>query len=356
MMAELRTEPLLTTPCNICGEQSFAVISLAAGQELGWELLGIDPGEEVTAFCRQRGLQVFQGTLAEAPLREKSVDCVTIWNTFDQLPTLASTLAAARRILRPGGLLVVRVPNGEYFRLATTWLRKLPRPADGWLRAALAWNNLLAFPYVYGYSAETLNWLLSRYGFIRAAIYPDTLARRADEQTKTWAMYEERAANSRVPLLPVLPRSCLPTPCDLLLGSTPITVSPYLSSLPGKPHPMSGLLCLHNHKWNEKKTRRMPDSPPCRSTRKDSQPKRHERLESRPLGPVHDRSSFLFSRNRVTHGCPAPPSPFLPCQPPQKPLGVRKRRWSLCPAQNRPRSVPGVAQRSCDRSPARCRA
>jgi SAM-dependent methyltransferase len=166
---------------------------LAAGQEYGWHMVGVDPGAEVSGFCRRRGLPVFQGTLTELPLEESSVDCISIWHTFDQLPNPDPTLTTACRLLRPGGVLAVRVPNGECFRLAVARMHKLPRPLAGWLRAALAWNNLLAFPYLHGYSLRTLDWLLLHYGFTRVAAQPDTLPRLADARTKRWAAQEERA-------------------------------------------------------------------------------------------------------------------------------------------------------------------
>jgi len=171
---------------------SFVGGFLAAGREHDWDMLGIDPGEEVDAFCREKGLRVFRGTLSEAQLEANSVDCVAIWNTFDQLPYPEPTLTAARRVLRPGGILAVRVPNGECFRYATMWMRRSPRPLQGWLRTALAWNNLLAFPYLYGYSVRTLDRLLSQFDLERIVIEPDTLTRLADAQTKTWAAWEER--------------------------------------------------------------------------------------------------------------------------------------------------------------------
>lgn len=170
---------------------SFVGGFLTAGQECGWDMLGIDPGEEVDAFCRGKGLHVFRGTLNDAPLETNSIDCVAIWNTFDQLPLPAPTLTAARRVLRPGGILAVRVPNGDCFRFATTWTRRLPRPVRGWLRAALAWNNLLAFPYLYGYSIRTLDALFARFDLQRVFVQPDTLTRLADAQTKAWAAWEE---------------------------------------------------------------------------------------------------------------------------------------------------------------------
>jgi SAM-dependent methyltransferase len=171
---------------------SFVGGFLAAGQEYGWNMLGVDLGMEVNSFCKIRGLPVFQGTLVELPLEESSVDCIAIWNTFDQFPNPETTLAAACRLLRPGGLLVLRVPNGECFRLAVAWMRKLPRPLAGWLRAALAWNNLLTFPYLQGYSLRTLDGLLLPYGFTRIATQSDTLPRLSDAQTKRWAAQEER--------------------------------------------------------------------------------------------------------------------------------------------------------------------
>ena len=175
---------------------SFVGGFLAAGRQYGWDMLGVDPGKEVDSFCREHELRVFQGTLAEAPIEPGSIDCVAIWNTFDQLPNPAPTLEAAGRVLRPGGVLALRVPNGDCFRFAESWMPRLPRPLRRWLRATVAWNNLLAFPYLHGYSVRTLDWLLFRYGFIRVSIQPDTLVRLSDDYTKTWAVWEERLLKS----------------------------------------------------------------------------------------------------------------------------------------------------------------
>jgi SAM-dependent methyltransferase len=172
---------------------SFVGGFLAAGRECGWRIAGIDPGEEVAAFCEQQGFQVLRETIEEATLPAASAHCVAIWNTFDQIVNPKATLRNVQRLLRPGGILAVRVPNGEGFRRAVDWQRRLPRPFSGVVRAAMAWNNLLAFPYLDGYSERTLDRLLTRYGMRRLAVVPDVLARLADAQTKTWAAWEERA-------------------------------------------------------------------------------------------------------------------------------------------------------------------
>jgi SAM-dependent methyltransferase len=171
---------------------SFVGGFLAAGEEYGWTMLGVDPGKEVNAFCSQRGLQVLTGTLPEMPLEPSSVDCVAIWNTFDQLPDPTPILTAARRALRPGGILAIRVPNGQCFWQLQRLLPMLSPPVAACLRVAMAWNNLITFPYLHGYSSQTLDWMLSRYGLMRISFHPDTLVRLSDEDTKFWAAWEER--------------------------------------------------------------------------------------------------------------------------------------------------------------------
>src|SRR4029077_13201391 len=78
---------------------SFVGGFLAAARERGWDARGIDPGDEVAEFCRAKGLAVLQATAAEAQIEEQSLDCVVIWNTFDQIPDPRPALDAARRWL-----------------------------------------------------------------------------------------------------------------------------------------------------------------------------------------------------------------------------------------------------------------
>jgi SAM-dependent methyltransferase len=173
---------------------SFVGGFLAAAGELGWDAIGIDPGEEVGEFCRHKGLRVYQTAAQDAAIEPDAADCVAIWNTFDQLPDPRPTLRAARRWLRPGGVLVIRVPNGAAFRAAMRWQRALPFDAP--LLAAMAWNNLLGFPYLYGYSMRTLDRLLADFDFARRARQPDTLVQLADDDTVAWAVWEERLLKS----------------------------------------------------------------------------------------------------------------------------------------------------------------
>lgn len=198
---------------------SFVGGFLAAGQEHGWEMLGIDPGEEVSAFCEQKGLHVVRSTLAEVSITKNSADCVAIWNMFDQLPQPKETLTAACQLLRPGGVLVIRIPNGECFRWGIKQIHRAPQRVAEWLRVTLAWNNLLAFPYLYGYSARTLERLFDGYGFTRIAVRPDMLMPLADRRTKPWAVWEERLFKGVHRMVAQL---------ETLLPASSMTIAPWL--------------------------------------------------------------------------------------------------------------------------------
>jgi SAM-dependent methyltransferase len=172
---------------------SFVGGFLAAARELGWDAHGIDPGVEVARFCEAKGLSVLRENASEVVFPACAADCVAIWNTFDQLPDPHPTLRSARRCLKNDGLLVVRVPNGVAFERGVERLRRAGRIGRRVLLTSMAWNNLLSFPYLHGYSVATLDLLVGGYGFAREHVDADVLTRLADGQTTAWGRAEERA-------------------------------------------------------------------------------------------------------------------------------------------------------------------
>jgi hypothetical protein len=130
---------------------------LQAAEEWNWRPLGVDVGVDTTAFIKRNGLRVVRGTLDDCKLHDGSFEAVFVWNCFEQLSQPAQTLVAIRRMLQKHGIVVVRVPNELFYRLQ--------RGRRGLAAKALAYNNLLGFPYLYGYSLETLNRLMANSGF-----------------------------------------------------------------------------------------------------------------------------------------------------------------------------------------------
>jgi SAM-dependent methyltransferase len=86
-----------------CGGGAHA----AALARLGWQAAGVDISTHQVAVARRAGLAAVAGSAAALPLASRSLDAVaTILTTtdFDELPPV---FAEARRVLRPGGRLVV---------------------------------------------------------------------------------------------------------------------------------------------------------------------------------------------------------------------------------------------------------
>lgn len=169
---------------------SYVGAFLTAARELGLAVQGLDVNASVNAFARSRGFAVHDGDLASLA-GEDVFDAIAIWNTFDQVPDPRATLFAAARLLRRGGLIVVRAPSGDFYARKRGLLgsSRGTRRAIG--REMLAQNNLLGFPYRWGFTESSLNKLLDAVGFRVDRIYGDVLVPIADEYTRSWARLEE---------------------------------------------------------------------------------------------------------------------------------------------------------------------
>jgi SAM-dependent methyltransferase len=169
---------------------SYVGAFLAASRESRWSFEGLDINPHVNAFARSLGFAVHDGDL-DTFRPARAFDAVAIWNTFDQLPDPANAVRSARRLLAPGGLLAIRVPNGDCYR---RWRRRLR--SRGVVRTAaialLAQNNLLTFPYRFGFSPASLTRLLLQEGFTVRRVVGDVLVPTADEYTRRAAVLEER--------------------------------------------------------------------------------------------------------------------------------------------------------------------
>jgi SAM-dependent methyltransferase len=163
---------------------SYVGAFLAAARDAGLHATGVDINEPVNRFTRHLGFEVYDGELKAVGRR---FDAIAIWNTFDQLADPRATLHAALDRLQPGGVLALRVPNGAFFR---HWNGRRPRRFSN---ALLAHNNLLTFPYRWGFSSHSLAKLLEAVGFQPRDFVGDVLVPVADEWTRGWARLEEWA-------------------------------------------------------------------------------------------------------------------------------------------------------------------
>lgn len=99
--------------------------------------LGLELNPEAVVKARQRGVDVRQGGLESMP--DASADALSLFQVLEHLPAPRQLLAEAVRVLAPGGVLLVAVPDNDGFvgRAIFEPLNLPPHHPLRWTRAAL---------------------------------------------------------------------------------------------------------------------------------------------------------------------------------------------------------------------------
>jgi SAM-dependent methyltransferase len=93
---------------------------MEAMQSHGWQVEGVELNETAGRTTSARlGVPVFIGPFEEAHYPDASFDAVTMWDVLEHLHDPLASLRELRRIVRPGGVLFVRVPNAASY---VAWL------------------------------------------------------------------------------------------------------------------------------------------------------------------------------------------------------------------------------------------
>ncbi len=91
-----------------CGDGGF----LSIMRDAGWEVAGIEPDPLAAKFAEQaHSIRVIANTLPQAQLADQSVDAVTLSHVIEHAADPIGLLRECRRILRPGGKVIVVTPN-----------------------------------------------------------------------------------------------------------------------------------------------------------------------------------------------------------------------------------------------------
>ena len=125
-------------------------VVLGALAERSFEIHGLEISAEAVRGVDPRAEIRIAASLAEAEYEEKSFDQIIIWHVLEHLSDPVGTLREAHRILRPGGRLIVAVPNAS--SLQARW-------------AGADWFHLDLPRHLYHFPIETLRALLTRSGF-----------------------------------------------------------------------------------------------------------------------------------------------------------------------------------------------
>jgi 2-polyprenyl-3-methyl-5-hydroxy-6-metoxy-1,4-benzoquinol methylase len=126
-------------------------VLLDAFRRHGWSVVGTELSDETAQYARDvLGMPVHVGEFHRLNIPPASVDVVIMWQTFEHMREPNAVLRRAHEVLRPGGWLIVSVPNRE------SWQARV---------AGARWLHLDVPRHLHHYAAATLRRMLERAGF-----------------------------------------------------------------------------------------------------------------------------------------------------------------------------------------------
>jgi SAM-dependent methyltransferase len=125
--------------------------SLAEARDRGWQVAGVELSPSASGYARQQfGLPVFTADLLDAPFATASFDAAIMWHVLEHTHDPSAQIARLFELLRPGGVLGLRVPNIAGF---------------GARVAGRSWNWMCPPAHLWYFSPQTLPRLLAQHGF-----------------------------------------------------------------------------------------------------------------------------------------------------------------------------------------------
>lgn len=90
-----------------CGRGLF----LDEAKKRGWEVYGTELSEETTKICREKGINMYYGSLHENCFDAESFDVITSLEVIEHINTPKNEIKSFKKLLRIGGLVYITTPN-----------------------------------------------------------------------------------------------------------------------------------------------------------------------------------------------------------------------------------------------------
>ena len=123
-----------------------------------WNVFGIEPSPSLSDMARKHfGLNVKTSYLEEAGFEDNFFDIVTMTDVFEHVAEPKKMLLGIRRVLKKGGILFIKVPNGNY-NLLKLWLAKIAKNLQDY-------DIFDSYEHLTHYTQGTLKRILEECGF-----------------------------------------------------------------------------------------------------------------------------------------------------------------------------------------------
>lgn len=143
-----------------CGTGEFLELT----QEFGYESMGVEPSPTASRIAARKN-RVLGGEWPDVRLDRQDFDIVSLWSVLEHVPDPLPFLEKVREILKPDGILVLRVPLADGFVPSLAlWIYRL---SGGKIRRPLAAVYQTDWHYVHFclYNRANLGRLLRQQGF-----------------------------------------------------------------------------------------------------------------------------------------------------------------------------------------------
>ena len=132
-------------------------VFLEEAEKQGWQAYGVEPSTAGTEALVQKGLQAKQAFAENLPFEDNHFDWVHSNHVFEHLADPLAAAKEAYRVLKPGGLVFIEVPNQfdniQFFRHSL--MGKIP----------VRERNIRSIHHLFFFSRKTLRLLLQKAGF-----------------------------------------------------------------------------------------------------------------------------------------------------------------------------------------------
>ena len=85
---------------------------LVAAKNDGWNTLGIEPNESAKQLAKNKGVNFIENLES---ISDDSFDVITMWHVLEHVRNLDYQLDQLKRICKPGGIVIIAVPNYKSF-------------------------------------------------------------------------------------------------------------------------------------------------------------------------------------------------------------------------------------------------